>query len=265
MLSIDNMYLKRGSALCVRNVNATLKPGTFTAIVGPNGAGKSSLLKGLCAQWPLEEGVVQFCNQDISTMNQKVRAKKMAVMPQKQTMSFDFTVRELVSFGRAPFIDQPRSHNEAIVDFCVKTLSLTPLANRGILSLSGGELQRVYLAKAIAQLCDKPGQLPGHEKVLLLDEPTSALDMAQQVLAMEVLSHIAKNGGTVVAVMHDLNLVSCFADDILLMQEGKLVSHGSAEKLLQADTLGKVFGCHIAVDKRASDNKSIMSVSGSLM
>ncbi|MDO6841907.1 heme ABC transporter ATP-binding protein [Paraglaciecola chathamensis] len=260
MLIINNVSVKRGVKTCVNNVSARFRAGQFTALVGPNGAGKSSLLKAICGEWPRSSGNVLINGIDSTKLAAKERAKMMAVMPQHPRISFDFRVHELVRLGRSPHsIHQVDSEND-VIDYCLQIAGLEGYAQRGVLTLSGGELQRVYLAKAIAQISTKAAILPGKNTVLLLDEPTSALDMAQQLTAMNGLREIARNGGTVVAVMHDLNLVSCFADHVLLMQDAEVLEQGAPEQVLQPKNLKDCFGCNVWVDKRASDKKVIVSV-----
>jgi len=260
LLKIDALSLQRGNKLCVSDVHADILPGQLTAIVGPNGAGKSSLLKGLSGEWPLAAGCVSLYHEYVENLSPLARATSIAVMPQQQKINFDFTVEEFVAIGRAPYRKYKDNNDLEIVAFCLAQVGLLTYARRSVLSLSGGELQRAYLAKAVAQICGNKPEYPGKGKLLLLDEPTSALDMAQQIITMDLLTTIAKKGGIVLTVMHDLNLVSSFADQVLLMKEGRVMSKGSPENVLVPSLLHHCFGCHVQIDKRACDKKSIVSV-----
>lgn len=261
MLEVRNLLVTRGAKTCVDSVSVTFGKGQLTALVGPNGAGKSSLIKTVSGEWQADQGEVVISGKLAEDWKPKERAKIMAVMPQHPRIGFDFRVQELVQLGRSPHLSSSSAQRDRnIINYCLDFVGLEGYAQRSVLTLSGGELQRVYLAKAIAQVSVETNKLPGNETLLLLDEPTSALDMAQQITAMNAMREIAKNGGTVLAVMHDLNLVSCFADHVLLMKQGSVLRQGSPEEVLQPAPLKECFDCEVLVDKRQTDEKLIVSV-----
>jgi iron complex transport system ATP-binding protein len=261
MLAVSNLQVQRGKKTCVDSVTAQFSSGKLTALVGPNGAGKSSLIKSISGEWPRSSGEVTLLGRPQHLWLPKQRARFVAVMPQHPRIGFDFRVEELVKLGRSPHsANSSAQKDQAIIEFCLGFVGLKGYSERSVLTLSGGELQRVYLAKAIAQVSTIKNQLPGKDTLLLLDEPTSALDMAQQITAMNAMREIARNGGTVVAVMHDLNLVSCFADYVVLMKHGAILNQGSPEEVLQPCHLEACFDCVVAVDRRQSDDKLIVSV-----
>jgi len=260
MLEASDLIVKRGGATLLNKVNFSAEPGTFTAIIGPNGAGKSTFLKAISGEWP-HTGTVSIGGRRRTDWDKKALARTVSVMTQSPHIGFDFTVAELVRLGRAPHkgLTIP-SENAAMVERAIRTVGLEGLQERSTPALSGGEIQRAFMAKAIVQLISEVDQLPQDNTLLILDEPTSALDLAQQLRAMQAIQAITASGGCVVAVLHDLNLAAGFADIVAVMKEGKIVAHGTPAEVLVADHLAEWYGCPIQVDIRATDQRQIVSV-----
>lgn len=220
-----------------------LNPGELLAIVGPNGAGKSTLLSLLSGFRSPECGSVSLDDQPLSSWPAHALAARRALVAQRVTPGFDWPVRELVALGSAADSDG--------IETALEALDLLPLAERGALSLSGGESQRVMVARALCQL-GQPGVSTQHGSngqdggLLLLDEPTSALDIGQQQRLMRLLRQLAETRHMAICcVLHDLNLASRFAHRVWLMDHGERIASGTPEEVLQEGRLATVFDAEL--------------------
>lgn len=248
MLAVKGMSVRRGHKTLVESVDFQSMPGSFTAIIGPNGAGKSSVFKGLSGEWPTESGTIEIGGKIRSTWKRKDLAQHMAVMGQMPTLHFDFTVRELVQLGRAPYRGlYSQATEDAVIDEALRQADLTAFAERSAMSLSGGERQRAFFAKTLVQLMAGSCDMPGGGRLLLLDEPTSALDLGQQAQLMRSLKHIVDAGGCVVAILHDLNLASAFADQIVMIKNGRVFAQGSPAEVITKKRTSDCYECDIAM------------------
>ncbi len=200
-------------------VDAALQPGRLTAILGPNGAGKSTLLALLSGQRKAQSGQVWLGGRALASYSAAELARVRAVMPQENTVAFDFSVQEVVEWGRFAHRSAPSANEDAIALLALEATGVAHLAERNINTLSGGERARVHLARALAQLWEP--RPDGAARWLLLDEPTAALDLSHQHQAMELLRRWAeKQGVGIVVVLHDLNLALRYAHDVLLLEGG---------------------------------------------
>jgi iron complex transport system ATP-binding protein len=229
-----------------------VRAGEFVALVGPNGAGKSTVLKGLTGEWPAE-GHITLLGQPLPSWRRPLLAQHLAVMPQQSHLNFDFTVREVVTLGRLPHRGEPLARTRQAVDAALDTLSLQTFASRRFTTLSGGERQRVQFARVIAQIWGQGGP-----RLLLLDEPTSALDLAQQQLVLDHAWGLAREGVSVVAVMHDLNTVSRYASRVLALHRGQLVADAAPADFMQAQHLREVFGVQVVVERSQVDHQPVV-------
>ena len=246
MLSINGLTKRLGGRDRIRDISLHSSGGELVALIGPNGAGKSTLLKSVSGELQPDKGSVLIKGERREEVDRKALARMMAVMGQSPSLSFDFIVEELVRLGRSPHRGTASSaHDPDIIRTALDISGLSSLCGRSVPSLSGGERQRVFFAKALAQLMTRPGCLPGKGKVLLLDEPTSALDLSQQARVMGVARQVADAGGTVLAVLHDLNLASAFADRVAVMVAGQLVGAGVPTDLLTAANLSDWYDCDV--------------------
>lgn len=227
---------KNSSIDIINDVSINIEKGRFTAIVGPNGCGKSTLFKILMGEVKANSGAVYFENEIISNINSKERAKKIAVVHQKNQSVLDFTVREVVSMGRTPYLGIFNSLSIAdkkAIDNALYLVGLLDLQNRYCNQLSGGQLQRVWLALALAQEPD----------LILLDEPTTYLDVKYQLQLMEMVRELVDNHNlTCVSILHDLNQVVNFSDYTYFMKNGKIVGHGESKEIVNSKYLEEVFG-----------------------
>jgi len=214
-----------------------LRPGRITAVVGPNGAGKSTLLRLLAGLEAPQTGQVLLAQEDLRTLAPRLRARRLAYLPQRTTLAYDLRVRELVLLGRSPYLPAfgaPAATDHAAVDAALTRVGLLPLADRGARSLSGGELQRVMLARMLAS----------EAAVLVLDEPTAALDIGHALAFLAHLRRLAADGAAVALALHDLDLARRFTDDAVLLGAGPALT-GPVGHVLSARNLGPAFGVRV--------------------
>ena len=218
-----------------------LVAGEITAICGPNGAGKTSLLRVLAGDASLSSGRVCLNDQSLAHWAATDRAQTLAVLPQHSSLEFAFAVEDVVALGRTPH-NSGSQHDSQVVSAALAAIDGEQLRQRNYMALSGGEQQRVQLARVLAQLWEPS---PHGERHLLLDEPTASLDLAHQVLLLNVLKNFAAQGVGICVVVHDLNLAARMADRLLIMQNGSIVASGSPAEVLQAELIAHVFGVHV--------------------
>ena len=223
------------------DISVSFPTGEFSAIVGHNGSGKSTLLKLLARKNKPASGQITLDTQILDTHSTRDFARKVAYLPQRPIVPAHLSVRELVSFGRYPWrgaFGRYRSDDHEKIERAMEMTHVTDFADRFVASLSGGERQRVWLAMLLAQ--DAP--------VLLLDEPTSALDVGHQRDILQLVANLKSEIGlTVIAVLHDIDMVGRFADHILALRGGRTCWQGTASDFMQADTLRDIFQTEIGV------------------
>ena len=211
MLLADRVCWQLGQVEILRGVSFELNVGEHLAVLGPNGAGKSSLLGLLSADEQPSSGTLQFLQQELDQIPVSIRSARLAVLSQQPLIRFPFKVWELVAMGRFPFTNQTQTLR--IVDEVLEALELAALKDRSILSLSGGEIQRVHLARALTQVWSATGP-----SLLLLDEPLSSLDVAHQVLVRNLLKRLlGQLPLSVISVIHDLSQAAEDFDKVLLI------------------------------------------------
>ncbi|MEA9395832.1 heme ABC transporter ATP-binding protein [Lelliottia amnigena] len=225
----------------LHDVSLSLNPGEMVALIGPNGAGKSTLLRLLTGYLPPTSGSCKLAGKPLGKWSMQRLSRHRAVMRQQTQLEFDWPVEAVIGMGRSPWTSQPEA---TVIAQVMQITGCTPLAGRKYAALSGGEQQRVQLARALAQLwCD--GAPRGW---LFLDEPTSALDLYHQQHVLRLLKSLTAKGNLhVCVVLHDLNLAALWADRIVLMHEGKIVSQGAPDSVLQADDLARWYGAQVHV------------------
>ena len=225
-----------GQATLLTDVSLLVNPGEVLVLVGPNGAGKSTLLAILSGDLSPTTGTVELDGRPIGSYRAHDLALRRAVLPQQSVLQFAFTVREVVEMGRAPH-DDTAAELQAHVQSALARTEMSPFAQRVYPSLSGGEKARAQLARVLAQAAS----------LLLLDEPTAALDLRHQQHVMDLARDVAAEGGSVIAVVHDLNLAATTADRIALLHRGRIVADGSPWHVMNEALLSEVYGCPIAV------------------
>ncbi|SMG06058.1 heme ABC transporter ATP-binding protein [Sphingobacterium psychroaquaticum] len=237
MLIAENLTYTVKKHTILKGINFVIHPGEVVALLGANGAGKSSLLKLLSAEQVPSEGQISLFGTHLKSYTAISLAKMRATMAQHHQVSTDFTVAEVVMMGRYPhYNNQPQPNDIATVQETMLLCGIDHLAERSILSLSGGESQRVHLARVLAQLWGQP------RAILLLDEPISAMDIKFQHHTLAIARTLAEKGWIIVAVLHDINLAAQYADRLLLMKNGRKLMDGTPSEVLNSRNIYTIFG-----------------------
>ncbi len=247
MIQVQNIqYAIRGKSL-LQNISLEVANGEFVAILGANGAGKSTLLKLLSNDLKPSQGKIYFNNRLLSAWSSADLAQHRAVLSQQHAIAFNFVVSDLVMMGRYPYFKHnPRQQDYDIVAYCLEKTGIAHLSQRVFLTLSGGEQQRVMLAKVMAQLLDQKAIQEeksswAEHKFLLLDEPTTGLDIFHQQQLLSFVRQQTQRGLGVVAILHDLNWALQYADKVLLLYEGQSLGFGKTLDMLTPALIQKAF------------------------
>jgi iron complex transport system ATP-binding protein len=247
LITASGVSLSIGQATLLRQVDLSLRGGEMVAIVGPNGAGKSTLLRLLSADLRPTHGSVVLKGRSIDTWSPADLAMQRSMLSQHVTVSFPFTVEEVVRMGGG---NRPLTAIQELIDDAIAEVGLDAFRHRELPTMSGGEQQRAHFARILVQLaCGEAACGPG---VLMLDEPTSSLDLRHQIALVETSKLRARNGTAVIAVLHDLNLAIRFADRIVVMCDGAIAAEGTPQETITSDVLRRVF--HIDVTVAQSEN-----------
>jgi iron complex transport system ATP-binding protein len=252
MISFADLTVRYGDTVALDGVTAAAADGEWIGVIGPNGAGKTSLLNALMRLVPFR-GTVAVCGQPASRLNRRELARLIAYVPQRPLLPPDMTVSDYVLLGRTAHIGYLRMETAADRRICAEILDrldLSRMADRALRAMSGGELQRLVLARALAQ------QAP----VLLLDEPTSALDLGRRMEALEIVDEIRlERGLTVLSAIHDLTLAGQFADRLILLAGGRIAAAGPAESVLDDRLLAEHFGAGVEVVMTETGDLAVIS------
>jgi len=235
MIEIKNLNVSYGSRLILKNISLHVKKGETLALLGPNGSGKSTLIRALSGVAPASFDTLSLSGRSLSGLNAAARARLMAVVPQTVSLPPAFTVWETVLLGRTPylnFLGQISAKDEAIARCALTKVDALSFAKRRVGQLSGGEQQRVLLARALAQ----------STPVLLLDEPTTHLDLQHQVGLLELVHKLARDENlTVLIALHDLNLAARYADRLALIVDGEIKALGTPKEVLNPEMIAAVY------------------------
>lgn len=227
----------------MRSLDFSIEAGVFFMILGPNGAGKTTLMKSISGLLSPESGDIRVFDRSLSNYRKKELARLVAFVPQGLHQEFPFSAAEVVMMGRAPYqnaLGIEREVDLETVDQAMRFTGVAHLADRRLDQLSGGEQQRVLIARAI---CQQP-------KILLLDEPTASLDLSQQVRIMDLLDQLKTDRNvTTVMVSHDVNLAALYGERLLLLKAGEIVRQGQADAVLSAQVLEDVYECPVIIDQ----------------
>ena len=219
----------------IKNLNVEVEKGKITTILGPNGSGKSTLLSIFAGLNKPNSGEVIISGKSIKKLKHKDIAKEIATVHQQNTVPNDITVKELVSYGRIPhkkYFKGNSEDDEKIIDWAIKKTGLEKLKDKAVMSMSGGERQRAFIAMALAQ----------KSKILFLDEPTTYLDIYHQVEILELVKELnIKEKLTVVMVLHDINQAIKYSDNVIVMKSGQSVSCGKVKEVLNMNLLNNVY------------------------
>ncbi|MEE8480718.1 MAG: ABC transporter ATP-binding protein [Desulfobacterales bacterium] len=242
-VNVINLSYSYGSRPVLKNLTFSVPKSDFFIIIGPNGSGKTTLMKVISGILKPQKGRLEILNRSIDRYNLKALARTIAFVPQMVTVDFPFTVIEMVLMGRSPYLGMLGLEHEKDLEIAKQAIAFTGvehLTHRKLDQLSGGEQQRVFIARAI---CQEPD-------VILLDEPTASLDLAHQVRVMDLMEKLkAEKGVTVVMVSHDVNLAAMYGDQLLLLSNGQVVCQGLPDEVLTFQTLEEAYGCTLLVDE----------------
>lgn len=243
MLKATDITFRVGDRELVSNVSTEFETGKLHIIVGPNGAGKSTLIKLLARLIRPSNGSIEYGGRNVAAETESNLARRRAVLSQAIEIAFPLTVREVVMMGRYPhFRGRPGSIDEKIVDEMMTFFDVTEFADRNYQTLSGGERQRVNFARVLAQLWHRSDS-SNECRYLFLDEPLTFLDIRHQIDFMKKIQEFTANSKVVtVGVVHDLNLAARFADQIIMLSNGRLISAGRAADVLTVDKVSATFG-----------------------
>jgi len=238
-LKIQGLNFRYNDRLVLEDINLEVEEGEILTLLGPNGSGKTTLLRCIVRILNPERGCIFIDEKQISKMKREQLARKIGYVPQSESSSFPVTVFDTVLMGRKPYLSwNPTFKDFRIVSEVLHLLGLEEFALRDLNELSGGEKQKVLIARTIAQ---------GPE-IMLLDEPTSSLDLKHQLEVLEVVRSLAKEKGiSVIMAMHDLNLASRYSDKLVMLKNGKIFSIGTPEKVVTSENIKSVYGVEATV------------------
>lgn len=233
MIQLDDLNFSYGGRAVLHNLSAAFSPGKLYAVLGPNGSGKTTLIRLLSRLLQPDSGSLTLDGKSYACYGRKEFARQLALLPQARPIPA-ISVQDLVSHGRFPYLGLSRTPGKDDLDAVERAMAavnVQAFAGRDLRQLSGGERQRVYLALLLAQ----------DTRYVLLDEPTTYLDASAQFSVMENLKCMSQDGKCVIAVLHDLNLALSFADEICLLDQGRIAAFGAPEALVEQGVLDRVF------------------------
>ncbi len=239
-MCLQSVVFQRGNQRVLSEIDLKIEPGEMIGLIGPNGAGKSTLLKLLIKLLKPNSGRIYFKGQDLADWKQVDLAQAVSYLPQNPVSESEFTCKEVVLMGRYARLSRFAAlskHDDAIADAAIQETGAGSFSGRAFNALSGGEQQRVLLARALAQEAD----------LLLLDEPTASLDLRYQLLLLDLLQSLTLRGRTVVIALHDLNLAARFCTRLILLHQGQIVADGTPESVLTPEYLQRVYGVRAEV------------------
>lgn len=256
LLAAEGVCCMAGGREILASASLAVGSGELVGILGPNGAGKTTLLRAIGGLFAPAAGTVRLEGTPLATLARRDIARRLAFVPQVAQPPFAFPVRDFVSMGRMPHqgrFTPEGAADRVAVDAALRACALEPFAERPVTDLSGGEWQRVLLARALAQ---EPG-------LLLLDEPTAHLDVRHQVGILKLVRDWTAQGGRgAVAVLHDLNLAARYCTRIVLMDKGRILADGAPERTLTADSIRQTFGVEATVMKNPKTGSLEVTVTG---
>ncbi|GAA4179825.1 heme ABC transporter ATP-binding protein [Sphingobacterium ginsenosidimutans] len=236
MLRVEKINYELKGRKLLKDITFQVRKGEILAVLGANGAGKSTLMGVLCGEKKPDSGQIHFNGKLLSAYDAAALSKCRALLSQQQQMTLSFKVEEIVLMGRYPhYRNTPTAHDYKVVAETMELCGVTAFADRDFLNLSGGEQQRVHLARVLAQIWDNPDAL------LLLDEPISALDLHYQQKVLAIARALARKGFMVILVVHDVNFAAMYADRILMLKHGRKLFHGTPVEVLAQKEIYTIF------------------------
>ncbi len=241
MIQIQNLSVNYAARRVLTDINLQVQEGEILALLGPNGSGKSTLLRAICSAIPSARGTISISAQNINSLKPAERARMISVVPQNAMLPAAFTAWETVLLGRTPhinFLGRISPRDETIARAALEKVDALALADRFMGELSGGEQQRILLARALSQAAP----------ILLLDEPTTYLDLQHQMSLLSLVRKLAQEEGlTILIALHDLNLAARCADRVLLLVNGQQRALGTVKQVLRADVIADAYSWPVQV------------------
>lgn len=245
MIETTNLTFQIGRHSLLQEITFGVNPGEMVAVVGPNGAGKSTLLRLIAGELSPTRGEITLMSKPLSQWSRQAYARRRAVLPQHVHLAFGFSVFEVVLMGRTPHNNgRETRHDWEIASQALEKVGLGHLAGRSYPTLSGGEQQRVQMARVLAQIWERPAY---GDRYLLLDEPTNSLDLTYQHSILQLARQFADEGTAVLAILHDLNLAAQYADRVFMLKNGRMQCIGAPMEVITADRVRQVFGLPVEV------------------
>jgi iron complex transport system ATP-binding protein len=246
-ISANEVDFSFGDSDILKEISFRAAEGKLIGVIGPNGSGKTTLLKTLSRVLKPKKGIVYLKGEEISGLSHRQIAKKMAVVPQDTTVNFDFTAYEIVLMGRTPHIgrlDRESPGDRRVARDIMELTNTSELGDRLITTLSGGERQKVIIAKALTQ----------EPRVLLLDEPTANLDICNQIEIMELIRDaVVSKQITAIMAIHDINLAARYCNEMILLKDGKIFAKGLPKDILTRENIKEVFDVLSVVNGNPAD------------
>lgn len=241
-LAVQQLQLAYQDKIVVTGLNVAFPERKITALIGPNGCGKSTVLKSLARLLKPKSGTVSMNNGDIWRQSAREYAKTLAFLPQQHIVPEGISVKELVAYGRSPYLNiwgRLGEEDRRLVDAAMAATHTSELAEQLVSNLSGGQQQRVFLAMTLAQNAD----------FVLLDEPTTYLDLNRQAELMAMMRQMQRQNKTVITVLHDLNQACRYCDHLVVLKQGRLMAQGSPDEVMSVELLKEVFELNVEIHR----------------
>ena len=250
MINVKDLTLNLNGHPVLQGVALQAQPGQVTVLLGPNGSGKTTLLLCLCAHYQPGRGDIRLCGQELSGLSYRRLARLLAVVPQDHHPVFPYQVREVILLGRISrvgFFSQPTAADYEMVENILHLLNIQHLADKPYTRISGGERQLVLIGRCLAQ----------EPQILLLDEPTNHLDFKNQYTILKLIKDLARQQQlTVLLTLHDPNMASLFADQVILMSEGRVAAQGGPREVITPENMAELY--HLAVEMVTAGQRRLL-------
>ena len=238
-LCLDNVGYATGGTRLIKDINLVIDNASITVLIGPNGAGKTTLLRTVSGELVPDSGNILLDSDNIADIELEQRAKRIAFLTQQSMLDFPFKGHEVIQMGRIPHLTG-REYNHKVVRAVTDACQLQDLSERIYTTLSGGEQQRIQIGRILCQVWDQMDTA-----WILFDEPTSALDLSHQLVFFKVVKNLVQRGASIILVLHDINLAARFADNIVLMSDGRILASGPPSAVINSDNIQKAFSVEI--------------------
>ena len=253
---IDRLNIHNDERIILNDISLEIHTGKITCIIGANGAGKSTLLKAIMGDIPISSGQIKIHGQAVNhDLAGNQRARNLAFLPQLSLLNFPFTVEEVVRLGRIPHATGEELDTD-IIRQSLAAVEMTEFANRSYTQLSGGEKQRVQLARIFTQIWRAEDS--DQTRILLLDEPNSSLDLGHQKMLMQFLQNFAQSNVAILLVLHNLNTAANYSDELIALHQGDVLTTGTPEQVITPATIQQLFAINCQVIANPNTGKPIV-------